>query len=1079
LINTIKTRLIHNYPIILILGFYTILSLFIFRGILQPGFVGNGDHILIEYPDLALYRYSYIIDFYEHAGKLNVELARYPLIIFFSFIGTIFSPGISNRLFIILGSTIGFWTMFFFTKKILKNNVPAFLAGLFFGINSWVISRILAGHMSLLIAYGLIPLFLIFLFETVGFYDGFTSISKLRTKIKPIILSAITLAIISSAVMFDGLIITMLITFILIISWIVYIIISDTINLKKQIITHIIISAALIITITILLSLYWIIPVGIYVLTSNATSTSQVILPWLHNRAVLENLLTLKGYWWPQFTDMIYASDSMILNRIYLVISWIPFLALLNVIPRLRESKEKLAALSLISVFTIGLFLSLGANLFGSYYQYFTLFGVFRDPEKFSALIAFAYPFFIAIFANKIIHFINEKKPFLKTKYIKIKTVTIPRKKIYSLIVILIFTSSHLIVVWPALTGNFRNSYDSLEMPKSYSIVNNWIEEQEGDFRVLWLPANDYVKFDWSKDRSMGDPMRYLSGKQTVQPADPARDVIPWTSLSIMQINHFLARNETKNIGKILGPMNIKYIIFRSDVITPSFPNMLSSLMQQEDLLLKFSKDPLYIFENNHYLPIIRPATNNIIVADATKGLLKLSYLAEDFSDISYTYLEHIGISNENIEERLNNSDAFFYSLHNLHDLQLAATPQRYRTDTHQYAKTLSDLKQFDWVQTIFEAETRGSLYYGAGTASTYSGTAKLQLPIKIETNEDYDIWVRLFGGIENYDISINNNKLLPQTIPTHLGFNWVKYATMKLDAKEHILTITAKHESYLHIVDEIIILPKQTFIRQQIETNNILAEKKIFAFIEGEELKPQKESRYLDGTIFSQKQALYINISATTQENLPLIIPNKDKYIIGFLGGSTHIESSPTISLTNNQFEITSPLIMGSTLKWYYTKPFEIEKGKYILTINGTQTTIDALVLFRETDKNFWNQNPNEQIQYQIINPTNIQIKTNTNNYKTIIYSFSFDQYWTATNNNKPVTLQLCNAFNICIITDNNAQNIDLNYSLQTSAYIGTIISIMTIIAMTILYFWNNILKLKELQVFLNRQQQVTSPQQ
>ena len=1071
MITTIKTRLINNYPIILILGFYTILSLFIFRGILQPGFVGNGDHILIEYPDLALYRYSYIIDFYEHAGKLNVELARYPLIIFFSFIGTIFSPGISNRLFIILGSTIGFYTMFFFTKKILKNNISAFLAGLFFGINSWVISRILAGHISLVIAYGLIPLFLIFLFETVGFYDGFTSISKLRTKIKPIILSAITLAIISSAVMFDGLIITMLITFILIISWITYIVISDTVNLKKQIITHIIVSVALIITITILLSLYWIIPIGVYALTSNATSTSQAILPWLHNRAVLENLLTLKGYWWPQFSDMIYASDSMILNRIYIIISWIPFLALLNTILRLRESQEKLAAFSLISVFTIGLLLSLGANLFGSYYQYFTLFGVFRDPEKFSALIALTYPFFIAIFANKTIHFINEKKPFLKTKYIKIKTVTIPRKKIYSLIVILIFTFSHLIVVWPTLTGNFRNSYDSLEMPKSYSIVNNWIEEQEGDFRVLWLPADDYIKFDWSKDRSMGEPMRYLSGKQTIQTVDPARDVTPWTSLSIIQINYFLARNETKNIGKILGPMNIKYIIFRSDVVSPNFPNMLSSLMLQEDLLLKFSKEPLYIFENNHYLPIIRPTTNNIIVADAAKGLLKLSYLTEDFSDISYTYLEHIGIPNESIEERLNNSDAFFYSLHNLPDLQLAATPQRYRTDPHQYANPLSDLKQFDWVQTVFEVETRGSLYYGAGTASTYSGTAQLQLPIKIETNEHYEIWIRLFGGIENYDISINDTKLLPKTIPTNPGFNWIKYGTMKLDVKEHILTITAKHESYLHIVDEIIILPKQTFLRQQIETNKILADKKIFVFIEGEELASQEESRYLDGTTFSQKQALYINISATTQGNYNLIIPNKDKYIIGFLGGSTHSESSPTISLTNNYFEITTPLITGSSLKWYYTKPFEIEKGEYTLIINGTQTTIDALVLFRETDKNFWNQNPNEQIQYQIINPANIQIKTNTNNYQTLIFSFAFDQYWTATNNNKPVTLQLCNAFMMCVMTDNNATNIDLNYSLQTFAYMGTIISIITITVIIILYFWKHIPKPKGLQVFLNRQ--------
>ena len=184
-------------------------------------------------------------------------------------------------------------------------------------------------------------------------------------------------------------------------------------------------------------------------------------------------------------------------------------------------------------------------------------------------------------------------------------------------------------------------------------------------------------------------------------------------------------------------------------------------------------------------------------------------------------------------------------------------------------------------------------------------------------------------------------------------------------------------------------------------------------------------------------------------------------------------MESSPTISLTNDQFEITMPIIMGSSLQWYYTQPFEIEKGEYTLTINGTQTIIDALVLFRETDKNFWNQKPNEQIQYQIMNPANIQIKTN--NYQTIISSFSFDQYWTATDdNNKPVSLQLCNAFNICIITDDNTINVNLNYSLQTSAYIGIIISIITIIAITILYFWKYIPKPKEIRVFLNRQQQI-----
>ena len=86
--NKIFSRISNeHYVVLLIFGFYATLSLFIFRGILQPGFVGTGDHVLIEFPDLALYRYSFILDYYEHAGKLNFELARYPMIIFFSFIG--------------------------------------------------------------------------------------------------------------------------------------------------------------------------------------------------------------------------------------------------------------------------------------------------------------------------------------------------------------------------------------------------------------------------------------------------------------------------------------------------------------------------------------------------------------------------------------------------------------------------------------------------------------------------------------------------------------------------------------------------------------------------------------------------------------------------------------------------------------------------------------------------------------------------------------------------------------------------------------------------------------------------------
>lgn len=1000
------------------------------------------------------------------------------MIIFFSFIGKIFSAEISNRLFVILGSTIGFYTMFYFTKKIIKNNFPAFLAGLFFGFNPWVISRILAGHMGLLIAYGLIPIFLVFLFDALGVFDEFNVTKKFREKIKPIVLSSIILTTISSAVMFDGLILTMLITFVMVIPWLAHIILSDKIIQKKKIILESTVTLTIIIVITILLSAYWIIPIGIYTLTSYVTTTSQAILPWLHSRAVIENVLTLKAYWWTEFSETLYSTNSVTLNRIYLLFSWIPFLALLNIFPNIKKSKNQLITISLFTVFLIGIILSMGTNLLGTNYQIFTLFGIFRDPEKFSALIALPYAFFIALFANKTINYlINKKLSFIK-KPIWIKSIKITQKTIISLIVIFFFTSSFLIITWPSLTGNFRDNYDSLEMPEAYPIVNSWLKEQEDDFRVLWLPSDDYLQFDWSKERGMGEPMRYISRKPTVQTVDPSRDITPWTSLSIMQINHLLVQNETLSIGKILGPMNVKYIIFRDDVVSPSFPNMLSSLMMQTDLTLKFTKEPLYVFENNNYLPIIRSVSNSIIVADATKGLLKLSYLTEDFSDISYNYLEYLGVFNENIERRLEESNAIFYSLHNQPDLLLATIPQKYRYDTYPYANSFSETNYFEWVQTIFEKETRGSLYYGAGTGSTYSGTAQLNIPIEIDNNEEYEIWIRLFGGLELYEISINNVILKPITTTTHSGFNWIKYSTINLEKNKYTLTIKAKQESYLHIIDEIIIAPTKDIQQKNNELQNILSQKSFFVFIEAEELQQYDETHEMNSTLFSQKRGILLNGSADTTGNEKLIIPKTDQYIIAIRGGSTFSGSTSQIKFISNTNTISTPIWVNYSLNWYYSTPITLEKDQYNIKINGTKTGIDALLIFKASDKTFWNPITQQNIQYSINTPADIQIKTNQETPQTIVYSFSYDQYWKSSVNNNPETPYICDAFSICttITQSNQPAKIKLNYDLQTSSYTGTTITLLTIITLTIVYIWRYIPKTtkKQLNNFLDSQQQI-----
>lgn len=1043
-----------NRGVVLAFSFYLIFSVFVFRGILQPGFVGNGDQVLIgSSAETSLYRYAFVLDPFEHAGKLNFELPRYPLIALFSVIGQVLTLDVSNRILIILSSTVGFYTMFLLSRRLLKNSLAAFLAGLFFGVNPWVISRVLSGHMSLLLAYGLIPLFLLFYFESVGFPSDFVSEKPLGRRFRSMLLAALSLAVVSSTVMLDGLLLSLSVVSVLLLSWVLFALLSKGVVSKRLVVTRLVVRTFVVVSAALLLCSYWLLPFAAYTLSSSSAIGSSDILVWLHQNLSLENVLRLKGYWWLEFSESLYSFNSNVLDGFAFVLSWLPFILLMNTVPLVRSSRERLTWLGFYALFVLGVVLSLGVNFLGPFYRYFEVSGVFRDPDKYGALMAFAYALFIGVFADKATRFLS---PTGKLK----KGVAVPRRYL-AVFVVLLLAGSHLFTNWPVLTGDFRGSYSSLDMPKAYSEVNGWLNVQSGDFRVLWLPSNDYLKYDWSKNRSIAEPVRYSSEKPTIQMVDPARDASPWTSLSVLQLNHLLEQNVTRHVGVILGLMNVKYVVFRSDVVSPSYPDMLSSLKAQKELRLVLDNRPLYVFENTRFLPKVRVPSESLMVVDGAKGLSRLSSIVDNFSDTSLLYLEDVRRSGGDVAERFKDADAFFFSIQNFQDLFLASLPQQYLYDAFDGAAPSAVLEKYAWVQAVFEQESRGSLFYGRGIAETHSGNAVLDIPIRASQAANYDVWVRLFGESWLYTVSIDGTVLSPTRHPTNQGFKWVEYQDVKLNASDHLVRIVANNQSYLHAVDEVVVVPRAQSEAAKDTLTSLLAEKPFFVYVEAEEAARFGSSKYVMDQDFSEKIGLFLNGSASFTNGSPLVVPSDNSFEIGLRGRSISDVAHSNIYLQSSVYNTSSMVSFENRLDWYFSAPVDLKKGEYRVFVNGTGVDLDALVVFRAGDERLLTQRETSSggvlLRSQV--PTEMDVSAvrgidnNGAGSSTLVYSASFNSNWAAKVGGSSEKPYLCNIFSICVdVPSGSTVDARLEYGVQRFGYAGYALSLGTLFLMVFL---------------------------
>ena len=455
-----------------------------------------------------------------------------------------------------------FLTPIFMYRVCPANRLGKLFAGLLYLINPFVFVRFLAGHLLILMSYMLLPLLLESL---VVFFKEHNFNSAVRLSLVLTGLGMFSNHFIPIAFFMFG---------------VFFIFTPGRWPNKLKI-------SMFMILIYILLNFYWLFP-----LLSEPDSKLRSMREWIGQEDVavfssksslsfnvLFNLASMHGFWRAGYD---YAKFHIpywyILFFIILFLSVHGFLTIHNI------KEYKACAWTLMVTYILSLTLAAGisygptSSIFQFLFDYVPFFRGFREPQKLVAFLALTYSFMGGIAIGDFTSHVKERRILSISTILTLALFTIP------------FIYSY------TMFFGFHDQLDSVWYPESWYRVDDYLSEDEDDFRVLFLPWHMYMDFKFNPKQRIANPARLFFSKDIIQGDNV--EVGPIYSQSRNPVSRYieslLFSKNHENMGRLLAPLNIKYVILAKEV---DWENYLF-LKNQTDLELIMETNDIILFKN-------------------------------------------------------------------------------------------------------------------------------------------------------------------------------------------------------------------------------------------------------------------------------------------------------------------------------------------------------------------------------------------------------------------------------------------------------------------------------------------------
>jgi hypothetical protein len=455
-----------------------------------------------------------------------------------------------------------------------SNSWPKYFAALLYIFNPFVYSRFMAGQFILLMAYALFP------FAAKSILEFFK-----KPDLKKALIVAVWLILISIISLHSIIMIFIFLAF-------AFIFFVFKKRKNRQGIIKILKFTAFIGLSFLILSSYWIVP---FFTKSNQTSELVSSFDPRHilgfqtvadkNFGVLFNTAALYGFWGEN------EGRFMISKRIipfWYIISIIIFLLVIwGIISNIKNKDRRTEIIIFISTAILAFILAVGvaygpmSKFMLWLYQKIPLLKGFREPQKFVALLVLSYAYLGALGMDDLLERARKAKRFPKFLNMFLPSIFLIIPLIYS----------------PIMLWGFGGQLKAVDYPKDWYQVNETLKADKEDFRVLFLPWHQYMGFlfVW---RVIANPAQNFFEKPIIQGDNMEFGQIYSQSNNpdskYIEDNIIKKGANLENVGEILLPLNIKYIILTKSADWKNY----EYLDKQKDLKLFSETETLKVYEN-------------------------------------------------------------------------------------------------------------------------------------------------------------------------------------------------------------------------------------------------------------------------------------------------------------------------------------------------------------------------------------------------------------------------------------------------------------------------------------------------
>ena len=1008
LVNVIK-QLGHN-----ILFWYSLLIfivIFSFRSFFRPGLVWKDDFI----PRHPTYSYHSLFAWnpLEHGGTLNDDLSNALLNSLRAFISSIFGLELVSKVYVVgvvalcgvlmFKALVGFRDLF----HLSRNYMVCFIGALFFTINPWVTSRILSGHFFILSSYAFTPLFLYYLvryFNTDTDKYGFIRCSFLFSLV--------------SMTSNHGFIMSLFLSFIVTL-WYLFTFRNGVIIVK----------ASFVFIISLLVNSFWIFPTINMVLNGiRDLSFIQDISTALSVNANWVNTIRLLGYFWSPYDQGIYIAGDLF-QKVWFGLSFLlPALVLVSII---FNRKTLTFNLFLLFVYVVSTVLSQGTNFLGIYYLDLVrlpFMQLFRDPNKLLYLSSISSALIIGTSLHVVLYDI---------KYILIhKEFAVEvNQLLVSLLIVSVF-----VVNFPWLSGDFNGTYSPSVRPQYSKEAEDWLGQQSGDFRVLYLPLMNYLWFNWTQT-GVNEPIRYLSPVPVFNPPFSAEyDVSPSTTYFLNYIANSLYDGSIDNAGQLLDLALVRYVVVRLDFHPPGIPSVyLDVLNRLDDLELVWNEGPIYIFENVMFsTDLIYSSTNPVVIFGGLDGLS--TYFSSGY-DTPGSAL----IFPEQVERNLIPEYPLFIPADSYYDFLFSFDDD---LEEFIYASRFVDGWEVDsWSQTL-----AGNINHGGYSLKATVGTP-LRLNIDVNDSGNHQIWIKAFGSKPSIHIdgrkSIRRFKSYSQE-----GFRWFSL-TENLSQGVHEIEISPA--GFLAI-DRLLIFSDTDFWELISEISSVLERTPFLYHIELED-SPSGNHPIEQNELFSGNLGVALVRDKVFKVDSPMILPGNQRLIAEIrMDVQSSGRSSGRVFFRNKDtgrvfLYYISPLFTG--VGPYYLNVMHLDQGIYEVSFLGEGLTVDSVLVYSaETMNPFPSQNRETRLEYQDVHPTKYIINKMTEP-GVLVFSTSHTDAWQLATNTQEVSPFVVNLFSMGFKMTQTGNAATLEFIPQRFMNLGYLVSATTVLGLLGLIFF------------------------